>query len=348
MFDRSLFLKSGCFLAWPEQDKIWCLVGSACVTEHKKQENTFYLNDFFLKNQTPWWSAAESTLIEMKFSEFVSLFQDECKQKPEIHWQKNGFQDYQAQFSSLMSEIDSRNLKKGVPYAVETAHGLLNQNILVYLICNLLERNQKPQTYLYGFWNLDQQQLCLGATPELLFVQQGSTLKTIAVAGTMEKGQSASLKLFSEHDFVIDGILSSLDSFGTLEVKETSRLNLSSLSHLKTDIFVNLRQHPFCFETFLRALHPTAALGTFPKKSGSHWLSLTEQHGGPRGHYAGVFGVVLGNHFSLCVGMIRCLQWNGNTIKITAGGGVIKRSQFDEEWHEICLKFEAIKQSLGV
>jgi isochorismate synthase EntC len=388
--DKNLFLQSGCFLAIPGQDEVWCSFGVLTRSKEKEkmQKISFYQNDFFLKNSTPW--VCGEHFFEFSMSEFESLFEDELGKKPDVVWNQNGIENYKTQFSSLMHEIEQGRLQKGVPYAVETALCSMDQNKLVYLIKNLIKNNKTAQTYLYGFWDLEKQQICLGATPELLFVQNAQEIKTIAIAGTVASDLSSSdvalsssdvalssrgvalssrgvalssrgvalssrgltagstPKINSEHQFVIDGIQSSLQEFGSLDIKETTHLDLGSFSHLKTDIFVHLNQNEFHFEIFLSALHPTAALGTLPKDAGKNWLCSLEKSVEPRGFYGGAFGLSIGLDFSLCVGMIRCLQWTGNQMKITAGGGVIAQSDFSDEWAEICLKFGAIKKSLGL
>lgn len=346
--DKNLFLQSGCFLAIPGQDKVWCSFGVLTRSKEKEKMHKifFYQNDFFLKNSTPW--VCGEHFFEFSMSEFESLFEDELGKKPDVVWNQNGIKNYKTQFSSLMHEIEQGRLQKGVPYAVETAWCSMDQNKLVYLIKNLIKNNKTAQTYLYGFWDLEKQQICLGATPELLFVQNAQEIKTIAIAGTVGSNLVNMHKINSEHQFVIDGIQSSLQEFGSLDIKETTHLDLGSFSHLKTDIFVHLNQNEFHFENFLSAFHPTAALGTLPKDAGKNWLCSLEKSVEPRGFYGGVFGLSLSPDFSLCVGMIRCLQWTGNQMKITAGGGVIAQSDFSDEWAEICLKFGAIKKSLGL
>jgi menaquinone-specific isochorismate synthase len=118
------------------------------------------------------------------------------------------------------------------------------------------------------------------------------------------------------------------------------------LKHLKTEI--ECRQlgpaSPFAL---LRALHPSAALGGFPRAEARAWLAAQPEY-----HERDTFGAPLvffadPQNF-LAVVCIRGLQWNRQGSRIGAGCGLVARSQWEQEWRELFLKRQSVKAALGL
>ena len=174
-------------------------------------------------------------------------------------------------------------------------------------------------------------------------------LTTAAVAGTVKHENENLLindpKLKIEHDLVIEGILHSLSPFGEVDVGKTEILRLSHFSHAKTPIRVQLNRGD-CIDALTRALHPTPALGAFPKENGSKWLKdyAIRQ---ARGRYGAPVGLKIRDHF-YCYVAIRNIQWTTNSAYLGVGGGVVQASNEQDEIEELALKFEATRTMLNV
>ena len=92
-------------------------------------------------------------------------------------------------------------------------------------------------------------------------------------------------------------------------------------------------EQPIDFKAATTALHPTPALGAFPKEAGFTWLENYNQQM-PRGRYGAPVGCLLNNQ-ATCIVAIRNVQWKGSQAKIGAGCGIVKESVLENEWNEI-------------
>lgn len=226
----------------------------------------FFAPDFFLKIGLPWFVHENHAIISIKSLQSFLINNDF---KPPLEWQLSDFDNFKEQFESLQSLIGEGSLSKGVPYAFAKAKSSSSQGLLMRMLSGVLTYIGSFPAYAYGFWN--EEEGMLGASPELLF-DLGDKLTTMALAGTSkDKDALCSLKLDQEHQFVIEGICSALKDYGCVEVGETKRLDLKNLYHLATPIEVELRQKSGFYD-LVKALHPTPALGAFPKKEGMKWL----------------------------------------------------------------------------
>jgi isochorismate synthase EntC len=339
------FFHKGCFLALPSQNKAWIMPSFERMAKKTKKGISFYQNDFFLESRAPWLESP--TAQEVSFHLLLDFFSSHSREKLNFKWEPPCFSEYEKQFFSLKEEIRKRKLSKGVPFCHQISNCEMTKKNLLNLIFSLMEENKSTKNYLYGYWDFDSEEGFLGASPELLFVQEQKKVETYALAGTFankKKLENDKNKLYREHDLVVDGMIKELSVFGTVLKENTSIMRLKDFSHLKSNLTLDLKNE-FQFEFLLSALHPTPALGAFPKKQGQNWLKYLEQSIQKRFFYCSPFGVSLGDHFSLCIGVIRGLQWKKRSIFLTAGGGVIKESQLDEEWNEILLKLGSIKKS---
>lgn len=337
------FLNYGCFIALPALNKIWILTNFESYEKNDEHKFAFYKNNFFLTEKFPWLRAKNH--YEADLNEFKKLIFNFKKERPFIKWEIANKLKYKQQFDSLQLEINKGNLIKGVPFTHQISNSIINQEQLVYLLDRLLNYEKNNDLYLYGFWNLAQKQGFMGASPELLFTQNSNYIETYALAGTIsnkEINNKINNKIILEHNFVLDGIKENLRKFGEINTEKTVLLELEKFSHLKSALILKLK-NIFNFEDILAAIHPTPALGAFPQKIGLSWLQKIENKIEKRYDYCSPFGICIDKNFSLCIGIIRCLQWHNNSLKITAGGGVIKESIFEDEWEEICMKIEAVK-----
>lgn len=173
-------------------------------------------------------------------------------------------------------------------------------------------------------------------------------LKTVACAGTLgrqetEEAFKSDPKELDEHERVIEGIKDSLTPFGKVSIGKMDILDLGSLAHLLTPIEVELEGR-YDYEVVVKALHPTPALGAFPRKEGRKWLMDYRQKA-ERGRYGAPVGFVRGggDEAGFYVA-IRGMQWNKERISIGAGCGVVPQSDFEREWEEVGRKIRSVKE----
>lgn len=346
----STFLQCGCFLAAPHLNKIWLLSNPSHFEKNSEFEFSFYKSNFFLSEKYPWLRGENS--FNMNIEDFKQQLSQLNSIKPNIQWNSVDQVSYKKQFNFLKNEIQTGNLIKGVPFTHQISHFSLKQENLVYLLNSLFNYENNANLYLYGFWNLEQNVGFMGASPELIFTQHENLVETHALAGTIRNlknticnfrtSENIDKKIIREHKLVIDGIKRTLTNFGNVKEEQTELLKLEKFSHLRSVLQVNLKKD-FDFEQILSAIHPTPALGAFPKKEGFHWLHDVEEKIEKRFEYCSPFGICVDENFSLCVAVIRCLQWQNGILRITAGGGVIEESVFEDEWEEICMKIASVK-----
>ena len=95
-------------------------------------------------------------------------------------------------------------------------------------------------------------------------------------------------------------------------------------------------------EDALRELHPTPAVGGYPKDGIIDLITATEPF--DRGWYAGPVGWMSRSAAEFAVG-IRSGVVAGPTLHLYAGNGIVRGSQADAEWMEMEQK---IRQMLDV
>ncbi len=337
------FLNCGCFIAVPSLNKVWILSNFSFFEKNDDKQFAFYKNDFFLTEKYPWMKGEYH--CEMSIDDFKNTINQFQSTKPEIKWNALKKNNYKLQFNSLLNEIKKGNLIKGVPFSSQDSGYKLNNENLVYLLNSLFNYEKSNNLYLYGLWDFKKNYGFMGASPELLFTQNEKLIETYALAGTINNNKISCAidnKIIREHNLVIDGIKEDLAKFGDINVEETVLLKLEKFSHLKSSIQLNLKSD-LSFKQILSAIHPTPALGAFPKNAGFHWLHEVENKIEKRYDYCSPFGICIDKNSSLCVGVIRCLEWKKQFLKISAGGGVIEESIFEDEWDEICMKIQSVK-----
>lgn len=303
-------------------------------------EVSFFAPDFFLKIGLPWFVHEHHAFISL---EHLNTFAAAKGMSDPIQWDISDFENFKEQFFSLQNLINDGLLSKGVPYAFAKSHSKNQPERLNRMLSKVLSYSMDFPAYPYGFWT--EEEGILGATPEVLF-DLDEHLTTMALAGTCKREDSLdSSKLHHEHEVVIEGISSSLQGYGDVSIGETRRLELKQISHLATTIQVALSKR-VQFSEVVKALHPTPALGAFPKNQGMKWLEKCQsklhrkRFGAPIGYLNGTKG--------RCLVAIRNVQWDAQGMTIGAGCGVVKASSLEEEWHEIELKIQATKDVLGL
>lgn len=299
----------------------------------------FYVNDFGLSCECPW--KVPSKIVEVSDLAELGYGKDNLK----IEWAEPEADSFAAVFAEINEMIVKGVIEKSVPVA--TQRGRLTRGNGEQLISGM--QNLGVPFYSYG-WSSGGGGFC-GATPELLFKQDGRSLKTMALAGTAKADERVVFavdgKEIREHEFVAQTMVAKLSDIGVVERGERSILDLGRLVHFHTPIDVELFADRSVDE-LIRRLHPTPALGPLPRTQEtmtllSEWrnrLNCPPYFGAP-------FGLLKDGLFTSLVA-IRGVHWEGDNVAVPSGCGVIEASRLVNEWRELRLKREAVRAVMSI
>ncbi len=201
-----------------------------------------------------------------------------------------------------------------------------------------------PQAFHFCF-QLSPHRAFIGATPERLYRRNGQEIFSEAVAGTRPRGNSRaadqkyyrellhSEKDIREHRFVLESILKSLQQLCcTVEASENlAVLKLSNVQHLYSRVRGILE--PGADDgRILSLLHPTPAVGGFPKSAALREIDAIEPF--DRGWYAGPVGWMSAGAAEFAVA-IRSGLVEEERIHLFTGAGIVPGSSPEKEWQEI-------------
>ncbi len=196
----------------------------------------------------------------------------------------------------------------------------------------------------------------IGASPELLCRRRGAVVSCEPLAGTVARSGDpeadrrladalfASPKERHEHGLVVDAITAELARHEIeVRVPEVPQLlELRNVAHLATPIsgtIANLANAPSALELAC-ALHPTPAVGGFPKAPALDYLAKHE--GLERARYAGPVGYLDSNGDGEFWIGIRSAEVAGNRARLMAGVGIVEGSDPAAELAETQLKLQAL------
>jgi menaquinone-specific isochorismate synthase len=314
---------------------------------------SFYFPDFFLRQATPWFYHPHWQ--EMTITELAKRLGNPI-QCPPMQWETPGKQIFLDTVADLQKRFQMKGLSKAVPFTFSTTNTVMTPAYLHQCLSHLLHFLLSHDGYPlqpYGFW--DKSEGMLGATPELLCSLSNDThsvLHTVALAGTQSKTSSPDLlqnnpKEQHEHQLVVEGICQSLAPFGKTTIKAQSVLELPTLYHLMTPIEATLNR-TYSLKDLIEALHPTPALGAFPREAGARWLDTIQQQIDRR-RFGAPVGVMHHTHqTSTCWVAIRNMQWDAEGMAIGAGCGIVPQSDPEKEWNELMLKIRATKNYFAI
>jgi isochorismate synthase len=187
------------------------------------------------------------------------------------------------------------------------------------------------------------EELWIGATPEILLYRNGLAVQSLSLAGTIrnQAGGSFTSKEVNEQEIVTSYITDIFQDYATkTEVEAPGELEAGSIRHLATKINGNLKDHSL-FGTLVEALHPTPAVGGYPKRKAVDFILNTENY--ERGYYTGYIGYQEKEKSRLYVNL-RCGQLFSDAVLLYAGGGIVKGSSPAKEWQETVEKMKTIGQ----
>jgi isochorismate synthase len=194
----------------------------------------------------------------------------------------------------------------------------------------------------------------LGAAPERLVSRRGRSIRSEAVAGSVNAaGANGADRLLAsgkdrlEHDFVVDAIARGLAPFcerldhpATPEVRR-----MGAVLHLRTPFLGRLAGDTSVLELASR-LHPTPAVGGTPRDAALDWIGREEPEA--RGWYSAPVGWFDAAGDGDFVVALRCALLDGETARLYAGAGIVRDSDPEAELAETELKLRTMLDALGV
>lgn len=196
-----------------------------------------------------------------------------------------------------------------------------------------------------------------GASPELLIRRTGPHAHSQPMAGSVARGATdaedellaaelhQSAKDANEHRLVSAFVVEALRPFSvTLESREPEVARFTNIQHLATSVDARLREPAADALTIAAALHPTPAVGGWPREAADRLIGELESM--ERGWYAGAVGWIDGRGDGELAVALRCgLLWEDGA-RLYAGVGVMPDSDPARELEETELKFRALLTAL--
>ena len=205
---------------------------------------------------------------------------------------------------------------------------------------------QQPDSMIYAFG--EGPQTFLGATPERLVGLAGRHLCADALAGTAWPG---SLDLDApknrrEQELVTKAVVASLAEHCELP-PQPGPVHIHAaghISHLRSRITAITPPGISIFD-LVRALHPTPAVGGFPRPAAMNWLA---RHGEARsGWYSGGFGALTATGDGEFWVALRSALIAGSRAELHAGAGIVAGSDPELELAETDAKIGTLLSALG-
>lgn len=356
-FDIQQFLNNGAFIRL-KSGKVRAWSGPFTVSEahlHKNDSgksqdsfvNTILYKNFF--DSEVYSLQSQGSVLETDASTFRQLLQAELR----VFGSVPGFggflppsqEAFFTSFQTIMGKIQRGEIEKAVPIVFTESPIVPSTGQLAQMIDRSLDASE--ELFPFGVWFNGSG--ILGATPEVLFRNEGTTLFSMALAGTAPAEQIQNLKSdrkeIFEHQVVVEDIENRLKSFGWVRKEATKAIKIGAVAHLRTELSVAANR--IDLQKLLQILHPTAALGVYPKNYGIQWMKEL-----PYQSQRGLFGAPILFPISklenICLVAIRSLQWSPDGSRVGTGCGIVRDSQQDREWQELGLKRRSTFKVLGI
>ena len=250
-------------------------------------------------------------------------------------------QDWQTSVKAVLESIASKQMDKLV-LARKTTLQFTNALSPWPILAHLFEKAK--HTTLFAF-QLSPTLCFLGATPEKLFKREGNQFHTDAIAATRPRGKTPQEDLQFEQYLLTNGkeqrefkiVKDYLDSSliplcEHMQWEDADRvLKGSHVQHLFNRLSAKLKDS-ISDADLIRALHPTPALGGYPREESLHFLKGIEPF--DRGWYGAPVGIIGNRSTSLYVA-IRSALIRGSALNLFAGTGLVPGSVAEREWEEL-------------
>jgi anthranilate synthase component 1 len=249
------------------------------------------------------------------------------------------------------------DIKNGLIFQCEVgfkSHYRIKGN-LTEIYSKLRSLNPSPHMYFMKF----DDQVIIGASPELLFRLKNGEMETFPLAGTTKRGSNKEedLKLarellndskeIAEHNMLVDlhrNDLGRVAKFGTVKVRNLMDIKkYSHVQHISSEIAGIINENEDMFSA-LASNFPAGTLSGAPKIEAMKIINEIEDDG--RGPYGGAIGQFGFNGDCTFAIPIRSLFIKGEEAYAQTCGGNVYDSDPDKEYQEIERKLEAMKTVL--
>ena len=217
-------------------------------------------------------------------------------------------------------------------------------------------RENYPGAYVFAMQRGES--FFMGATPERLVLAQDGQIHTMALAGSIRRGETEledtqlgaellqSEKNINEHVIVVTMVQETLKNHCTnVQVSDTPHLlKLKNVQHLQTPITGDLIPGR-CILDVMSELHPTPAVGGFPREVALEEIRNTEKL--DRGWYAGPLGWIGASGHGEFAVALRSGLVNSTKATLFAGCGIVSDSEPQIEYAESWWKFQVMLRGLG-
>jgi menaquinone-specific isochorismate synthase len=217
-------------------------------------------------------------------------------------------------------------------------------------------RSAYPSCFIYLITGADGTAFA-GASPELLVRRSGGRAFSQPMAGSVARGATDaeddrlarqledSAKDKVEHRIVSDFVVEALAPYArTVTAPGPEVVRFTNIQHLATSVTAELREPPANALELAAALHPTPAVGGWPRDAAD--ALIDELEGMERGWYAGAVGWIDARGDGEFAVALRCgLLWEDGA-RLYAGVGVMPDSDPARELEETELKFKALLTAL--
>lgn len=234
----------------------------------------------------------------------------------------------------------------------------LDDSSATFDISTVLQRLRESYPTAYVFAIQRGERFFVGATPERLVQARDGQIQTMALAGSARRGETEeedarlgaellqSAKNKSEHEIVVEMVREALENHCTQVHVSTAPqlLKLKNVQHLKTPIVGELIPGR-CILDIMADLHPTPAVGGFPRQAALEAIRDVEKL--DRGWYAAPLGWIGASGHGEFAVALRSGLIDGGTARLFAGCGIVADSDPQTEFAESCLKFQAMLHALG-
>lgn len=186
----------------------------------------------------------------------------------------------------------------------------------------------------------------IGATPEKLVEKKGNRISTISLAGTRQNNENTgwTAKEYHEQELVTKYIREVFAGSGTTDPEVTGPYDyeIGHLVHLRTDFSAVYPESPdkTKFMELLMQLHPTPAVGGYPKAALDIYLPGLEAH--HRRYYAGFIGMVTPDLDAALFVNLRCMYLTRGRCCVITGAGITPGSDPEAEWEETSSKSQIL------
>lgn len=294
----------------------------------------FCLQPFQLHEQREWLMAAE---VGAGWQDSAQLWEGMAMKLPvEQSMVSTVKETFYSQVMGIQRAIHLGEVQK----VVATRCLAVEKSLSATSIWNAFEALHEAYPSAFVFLLLHPRWGCwLGASPEILLESRDNEARTMSLAGTLTIEQGGWTEKEAKEQSVTSLFIQDvLNQQGITAAEESpvNELTMGNIKHLHSEWQFAL--HPSDTNTvleLLEALHPTPAVGGYPKAPALSWLAKNESL--QRALYTGYLGLMSSARVQLYV-TLRCVQLFQNGYTLYAGCGVNEGSDPEAEWNETTAK----------